>query len=304
MTDVTVVITGMILFVSPAAYDQSGKIINAAVAANGTRASVSTYGVEIPIHVTKLRIAKSSVVAPVLKPAGRFFPDGTEYVIELQGDRVQFGTMSAGPCTPLAGSGTLETRPSFVDVPRLDEIVSDKIRLIDGAFPKGGDFKTINPAIANGWLDIPDGILRSRHSHNKINDTVEFRPSRRVVSLPDEVEWTWNSTNADCLLITPFQDPNAAITVNFQPNQRFGARYFNINEDEAKSGEVIKGIGYDWELLWNLLDGVPAPKPLPYALQPPPEPQPSDMSGSHPIKGTTGVNCAPAKVTPGGTGGS
>lgn len=295
MTDITVTILGMILFVSARAYDPGGSPnLSAAVAANASKPIESHYDVDLPTHVSALQVADSDVLKNIGDLTRISVGSNGSRQITLRGDHVFFGKMSGSSCKPLVAAVESSSGKSFLEVPRLDQIISDKLRLKKGSFPDsaGTDFTAIDSNIVSAWFDIPQGMLRVLHSDDRTDDAVQFRPSRKIASLPSSVKWHLIA-DADCVAVVPFQRGTSAGFV-FKPAIAVHVTFENVAED-ASTGEAFPGIGYDYEVLYSLLDGMPAVPPIPYSIKPP-------TADDH-VRGMTGVDCAPAGLLPGGGGG-
>jgi hypothetical protein len=137
---------------------------------------------------------------------------------------------------------------------------------------------------------MPVGNLRAAHSENPADDRVEFRPKRTEATIVDHVVWHLRPGLANCVLITPFASDQSTdkVMIPLSSVEPAVVRYENM-VTEVHDGEVVRGIGYDFEIMYQLFSEANRPKfpPIPYALGQP------HREGTQ-IRGTTGVNCGPA----------
>ena len=294
MTTVNVHITGMVLFVSPSAYaENGGSRVNAAVAVNARYFPNSTYHIDIPSHEAVVTVPTASITQRI-DDYRRTVDTNDGTVVRLLGDRVQFGTYHEnGDFEPLSPAG-LQIRPSFNDIPRLDEIV-DNARLGENRHPVDDEYDNIDSKFVAGWLNIPRGSICARHSANRTEDEVEFRPSRKHAVMAERVEWALLA-NVNAVKITPFAG-NGEVTLIFDPHASVHVKY--ANDDVQSTGENVTGIGYDFEVLYALLhDRIDVP-PLPYSTQAPGSKRTVSVYMSEDtVKATTGVNCGPGTLAP------
>src|SRR3954468_14829774 len=93
MNDIIIVITGMILLMSPYAYNPpiGSKTINAAVAVNASDPK-SSYGIDIPQHFASLTFTTSDL-GTVTESGLHLVKDGDDSRLDLKGDLVQLGNV-------------------------------------------------------------------------------------------------------------------------------------------------------------------------------------------------------------------
>jgi hypothetical protein len=294
MNDITVVISGMILFLSPVAYIPNGsEKIHAAVAVNAT-SPTSSYGVDIPKHYAALVFANNDLSAPN-DPANRLTADDVpnKTRLDLHGDRVQFGLFDgrSRTCHAIADNPSIidaTTSHSFGDIPRMKDLVG-KLDLDPDTYPVNGIFSGVTPKKVAAWFEVPLGRLRGIHSESLQDDEAVFRPTNRNVLLVPAVEWRLPEGSVDCLAVTSF-DNTSRVDIPFKPG-RVSVTY--QNRADMTSGEMVPGIGYDFEVLYGLFTTKPQIPPLPYSVT-------SPMHANTPVSVTTGINCGPATVPGGG----
>lgn len=295
MNEITIMISGMVLLMAPIAYQQSGSDkIHAAVAVNATEPT-SSYGVDIPQHFAAL-VFSSADLSTLSDPGKRVAPDendASKMRVQLLGDRVQIGTFDSGNkiCNAVAddpNAANATTSNSFKDVPRMRDLVENLVLDAD-TYPAAGDFSGIKPKKVAGWFEIPLGRLRALHSDHPQDDEVAFRPTHRTGTVVPTIEWRIQSGNADCVVVKPFNS-GSRIDISFKAGNKVMFRY--ENSANMDSGEVVPGIGYDFEVLYGLFTTKPTIPPLPYGVVVP------QRAGTT-INGDTGVNCGPASL-PGG----
>jgi hypothetical protein len=303
MNDITVVITGMILLMSPAAYVDPNlnpsTTINSAVAVNATNPQ-SKYGMDIPQHFAKL-VFQTAELDVAYDPEKRLYADEAESVVDLEGDHVQIGTFDTinNRCKPNPSySATIMN--SIKDLPRMGDLV-DKADLADNTYPVNGKFDGIDSDMVSGWLEVTSGRLGAIHSEDPKLDAVMFQPTHRSAMLAPKVEWHIKD-QANCVLVKPFSGPGE-IDIPFKKDIEVSVNY--QNEADMHSGEVMPGVGFDYEVLYGLYKYPPAMPPIPFALDlvghtPKQGAQSVDPPGASTTSVTTGINCGPATIPSGG----
>ncbi|MEO8380837.1 MAG: hypothetical protein ABI779_14325 [Acidobacteriota bacterium] len=297
MNEITVIIAGMVLLVSTNAYMPQGTdIVRAGLAIEAGESIDSVYDVDIQPHHAQLSVPTDAIDGAKLTVSKRALldkrlgpNDGGRRTLRLLGDRVQLGKWET-TCKPLPESATAIRDATAL--PRLGEIVGPDVMLASRTFPSGknyDNYTTINTKLVAGWLEIQGGRLHALRSPDPTDDEVEFRPSRRRVALSPAVEWFPKSNDTDCLLITPFSGIDE-IMIPFLPGPVI-VRYEVMAHQS--SGEGIVGIGYDYELFYELLKSKPRVPPIPYAIISKIEVDPD--TGER-VNGSTGVNCGPPKI--------
>lgn len=301
MNDITVIISGIVLLVSSNAYLSSGTdAISSAIAVEAGQPIDSKYDIDIPLHEAMLMIPSEHVtftrdpdkrleLRPVVTPEGEDPPLMT--ILRLRGDRIQMGRGGTA-CTGAAAQNTL-TRDSARTLPRFSEIVGPNVRLATNTFPSGQDFTRMDETLVAAWMDIRGGSLRAVHSPDgRPFEEVEFRPSRRRARLAPRVDWTLPAHQADCVIITPFRAAlGAPIVIGLKAETDIEIHLANMADE--MTGEAVPGIGYDYELFYNVLASPPGVPPIPYALQP--VEIVSETSGISPDI-FSGVNCGPPRI--------
>jgi hypothetical protein len=310
MNDIIVVITGMILLMSPAAYDhQSGAstTINAAVAVNATDPK-SSYGIDIPQHFASLTFTTSDL-GTVVQSGLHLVKDGDDSRLDLQGDLVQLGKVDGnGACGPLPDDTKATVTNSIRELPRMGDLV-EKADLADRTYPVGGVFKDIDTDKIAAWFEIPLGRLRAKHKVSPQDDEVMFHPLHRNSMVTEKVEWHIQAGKANCIHVTSF-DQKSWIDIPFKPDVDLSVDYKNTAD--TQSGDMMPGVGFDFEVLYGLYKYPPAMPPIPFSVkllnqvlmnmddkpvkqnaQPGPDP-------FVPTNATTGVNCGPATIPSGG----
>ena len=290
--EIRVLISGLILLVSSNAFmDPGTDVIRSALVVNASKPFDSAYDVDIPVHEAVLSVLADEV-ATIIDPESRVsLAAGGKRLLRLNGDHLEFGT-GGGNCKPLHVPAV--ARDSTATLPKLSEIIGSQARLRDGTFPTGADaddFTLMKADAVLAWLDLTaGGSLRAKYAKdqqkNVVHDEVEFRPSRRKADLAPAVEWSLDAGTADCLVITPFSG-GSRIVLAFKKDRPAILTLRNTAMED--SGEVIPGIGYDYEILYSLLRNRPPVPPIPYSVTP------HDAKDGH-VHGVTGVNCGPPKT--------
>jgi hypothetical protein len=331
MNDITVVITGMILLMAPIAYDypNGSKTIHAAVAVNATDPK-SSYGIDLPQHFATL-VFTTADLDTAIGYKTRLVADNMTHLstVELHGDRVQLGTFDGSVCTAILNDPTQDNATitnSIRDLPRMEDLIksdlADDTHPINADFSKpiNDDFSKIKPGKVAGWFEIPSGRLRAIHSANPQDDEVLFHPPHRNAMVAPEVRWHVKGTQgvAGCVLVTPFTGVGQ-IAIPFLQGKTVSVSY--KNEADKTTGEVMPGVGFDFEVLYGLYKDVPKMPPIPFSidlLDQTPESNEArnavsssghNMSpaigvnqgqGKRITNATTGVNCGPATIPSGG----
>lgn len=301
MNEVSVIITGMVLMVAPVAFVPSNikQEINAAVVVDG-KDFTGKYGMDVSPHNAMFMINDASIdSANIQGPKSRMVKSGLDQQIALDGDRIQFGDFYDINVKPACRAFPVDranpkakTAESFRDVPRFQDILLKEAKLLaDTAHPDTSDnFNGIDKSLVSAWLEIPDGKLRAFHRHRE-EDFVEFRPGRHPATVVDRVVWRVPKT-AVCVMINPFSntdimDTTKVLSVPFKANTKVVAQLMNMGD--STDGDVVEGIGYDFEILYKALKEQPlGPPPLPYAIM--------DQQRKVTVSGSTGVNCGPASL--------
>jgi hypothetical protein len=290
MDEIKVMIVGLFMLVAPIAYFPSSTVtdVNAAVAVEGGEAFDSVYDVDIPLHHALMSFTPTDVKV-ITDPQNRVTDDGE---LDLAGDRIQFGNMKNTVCEAVKITDAKFPAPgdSLRGTPRLTTMLKAP-ELRTGARPGSGtDFTQVKPEFVAAWVDMPVGILRAKQSDEPEDDEVEFRPSGVRATLAKTVLWRLKRTEANCVRITPFADPDNFIDIEIlQKKMTFTIQ----NVADESTGNMVPGVGYDFELLYRLLTGPIILPPLPYA-----HPKPSrkaDADDGH-VHGGTGVNCGPVML--------
>jgi hypothetical protein len=303
MNDIIVSISGMILLMAPVAYDPSAtasKAIHAAVAVNATDPT-SSYGMDIPQHFATLSFTTSDL-ATVIESGIHLVKDGDDSRLDLKGNRVQFGNVDRnGAC--IAIQDDPKSNPSITnsirELPRMGDLV-EKSDLADYTHPVGGVFKDIDPNKVAAWFEIPMGRLRAKHKVSPQDDEVMFHPLHRNAMVAEKVEWHIQAGKTDCVVVTSFDEKNR-IDIPFKPGVDVSVDY--RNDADMDSGDVMPGIGFDFEVLYGLYKYPPAMPPLPFSVK---LLNLLNEMGDHlgkdfvPTNSTTGVNCGPATIPSGG----
>jgi hypothetical protein len=170
----------------------------------------------------------------------------------------------------------------------MNDLISD-LTLDSDTYPINGGYGGVAPAKVSAWFEIPFGRLLALHSDHQQDDEVTFRPIHRNALVARAVQWRIQD-KADCVLVTPFTG-SSRVDIPFQPGKRVSVSYQNMADMD--SGEVITGIGFDFEILYKLFTNKPTLPSLPYSVNLP-------VRGHTPVNGNTGVNCGPATVPSGG----
>jgi hypothetical protein len=288
MQEIKVLITGMFLLVAPKAYVPSSNVvdINAAVAVEGGAPFGSAYNVDIPLHHAKLTWTPGDVSVTV---------DIDQRVgtgeLRLEGDHIQFGNVMSSACRANNPTTSPMTGDSMRSLPHLSALVTMPVLRDDAKPANGTDFTNVVKADrVAAWLDMPTGIVRAHHSGNREDDQVEFRPSGTTAALSRTVLWRLDRKDADCVLITPFASTGKAITLTLvSKNVTFTLE--NVADEDT--GDMVPGIGYDYELLYRLLVTPPVVPPIPYASK---RPTANSTGPKAHADAGTGVNCGPTSL--------
>lgn len=306
MNEITVIISGIVLLVSSNAYLSSGTdVISSAIAVEAGQPMDSQYDIDIPLHEAMLIIPAEHVtfttdpdkriesreIVTEQGEGGQEPPMVMMKVLRLRGDRIQMGRGGTA-CSGAAAQNTM-TRDSARTLPRFGEIIGPHVSLADRTFPTGQNFTRMNETLVAAWLDIRGGHLRPVHSPDgQAFEEVEFRPSRRRARLAPQVHWTLPAQEVDCIVITPFRAAlGSPIVIGLQPETDIEIHLENMAD--PATGEVIPGIGYDYELFRKVIANYPAIPPIPYALQPVEAPPETSEFGPDVF---SGVNCGPPRI--------
>ena len=319
MNDITVVITGMVLLMSPYAYDQSKTTtIHSAVAVNATEPK-SAYGVDIPQHFSSLYLGARSTFAKFSDTENRIVDEGPDTTrVDLDGDLVQLGTFDGSVCTPYRDDTSDKYHPtvtnSIKELPRMADLVKD-ITLLPKTYPVDHDYRDLDTTKVAAWLEIPLGRLLAVHSKNQKDDEAMFLPMHRSAMLAKEVRWQVADKYDHCILVTPFKT-GGKVYVAYKPGS-VSIDYENVSDEE--SGEGMTGVGFDYEVLYGLFTSPPAMPPLPFSVglihqglnsigaslgHGHRKKKPADGAKTNeevvPFNLNTGVNCGPATIPSGG----
>jgi hypothetical protein len=197
---------------------------------------------------------------------------------------------------------------SIRDLPRMADLV-EKSELSTDTYPNSSTgFDKINAGKVAAWLEIPIGRLRATHAKSPLYDEVMFHPLHRNAMVAEEVQWRIPSGKTDCMLVTSFDKTNpSTIDIQFKPG-RISVEY--LNTADMESGEMMPGIGFDFEVLYGLYKNPPAMPPIPFSVgllslieklrdanKNEVAAHPEDFI---PTNANTGVNCGPATIPSGG----
>ncbi|HKR66363.1 MAG TPA: hypothetical protein VJZ00_21730 [Thermoanaerobaculia bacterium] len=299
MSEITVVLSGIVLLVSSNAYLTTGgsNAISSAIAVEARTPIDSAYDIDIPVHNAMLTFLKADVDGgATIDPDKRLEPakegdshEGVDLIVlQLRGDRVQLGTGGA-VCGGLPAS-TTNARDSLQTLPRLSEIVRPDVTLRSGTFPVGTNFTGMDKSRVAAWLDIRGGHLRATHTEDERPryEEVEFRPTRRRARISPHVLWT-APAGVDCVVVTPFAAGGKMIKIVLNPDRDIRIGFHNMAD--MSTGELVPGIAYDFELFYRLINNSPVIPPLPYTLA-----EIEIETGGPGPDGLTGVNCGPPRV--------
>jgi hypothetical protein len=326
MNDITVVISGMILLMSPYAYDQTGSHkIHSAVAVNASKPLESKYGLSVPLHFAALVFKAGDLDRPgkTQDPDNRLNDVDGSTRVELEGDLVQIGIFDDGQnkCVPIKDDPTANDAAidnSILDLPRMGELVTKPL-LDDKTYPVNGSYIGVDATRVASWFEIPLGAMHATHSGYPQQDAVMFPPVHKNAVVAAAVNWHIDASNkADCVLVSPFIQPSKfRIDIVFKPGNVVSVGY--ENKADMTTGFVMPGVGFDFEVLYSLYKEQPAMPPLPFSArllghQPNMAVAPAVKTGrtrssgktttpltTHtPFNPTTGVNCGPATIPSGG----
>jgi hypothetical protein len=319
MNDITVVITGMILLMSPAAYISGGNpTIHAAVSVNANDPK-SSYGMDIPQHFSALYLPGKKSAFPYSDDLGKRIIDidDKNSRVDLNGDLVQLGTFSGNICTPYPNDPNEKASPTVTNsikaLPRIADLVND-LTLAPKTYPNGRDYSGMDSTKVAAWLEIPLGRLLAVHSNNPQDDEAMFLPPHHSALVAKEVWWHVADKYDHCVMVTPFTSGNKVV-VAFSPGS---TSITYANDADQESGEVMPGIGFDFEVLYGLLATPPAMPPVPFSvglISQGLNPKNANAHSAHGhvmkksnntdqdkgiFNATTGVNCGPATIPSGG----
>ena len=316
ITEITVIIAGIVLVVSPAAYvDQGGKEANAVVAMEAHSPDPSKYDVDIPPHEARFLIETKAIDRIVSDDSGRLIsaPNGTSYVL-LQGDVVQFGTYNDVKKTcdvPRADLHPPASNPTMKDVVHLRTLLGGP-KMLDvtnrpTAMNSGGgyDYSQVDEDRVAGWLEMATGNLQPLGGSSADNHEV-FRPTRTPANYFDFVIWDLKKKDVvACAAITPFSSAtgNKTVVITLKSGQVYAA--FSNTAIEPIEGDVVPGVDFDFELMYQLLavGDRPVIPPIPYSVTTPKASRPKMNQDLEIIfeklrmfYGASGVNCGPANL--------
>jgi hypothetical protein len=273
--DIKIIVAGTVLLTAPGMYDgvvDPKAPFESAVAVAAKAAKTGSYDIVIPQHQAVLVVSdlQHDTTPPTM---------GASIVLDHQ--RVFFGKMQSSLCTKVVSG--VELSPSTINIPRLNLVMKNPPKLAANARPTGTDFSGMAGGPVAAWLDLPAGKLRATHS-SLIEEAVEFRPSERLAVLPSQVFLTVKSGDINCMVVIPFGGNPTTYTF---PDPDFTVTFQNTMVDNT--GEVVPGIGYDFELLYDLLDNTKDKiPPIPYSAV-----AKKASQGNGEINTQTGVNCGP-----------
>jgi uncharacterized protein YvpB len=282
--EIKIVVAGIVLLTAPGMYDgvvDQKAPFESAIAVDAHAPKTGSYDVDIPAHQAQLTVEglQESDTTP-----------STQNPIVLDHQRVYFGVMTNGACRQLPTGAALG--PSAVNLPRLSLLMKNNPKLLANARPRGGNFAGLKGGPVAAWLDLPRGTLQTIHSPSMMDEAVEFRPSERVAVLASQVFMTLKAGDLDCMVITPFGGDPVMYTF---PEKEKNFKITFKNTMVEGTGQIVPGIGYDFELLYDLMDS-PKDKvpPIPFSLSPVKKSPPVDPhAGEGEINTQTGVNCGP-----------
>lgn len=277
MYDIKIIVAGIILLTGSSMYDgvvDPSAPFESAIAVDAASARVGSYDVDIPAHNAKIQL---DVLHDTVPSFGG--------IMTLNHHRIYFGKKASGNCVQLPTGASLGA--SALNIPRLSQIMKTAPVLRDDARPKAGDFKPLATGPVAGWLELPRGTLQAPHSPSRMDEVVEFRPSERVAVLASQVFLTLPAGSIDCMVVTPFG--GSAVTYDIQ-DPSFTVTMLNMAAPDT--GQAVPGIGYDFELLYDLFKRKDPVPPVPYSLSPA-KTTPSNTMPMGEINTQTGVNCGP-----------
>jgi hypothetical protein len=287
--EIRIIIAGMVLLAA------SGKIVingdmsklGAAIAVQGAKGRVGSYDVDIPEHETILSVDNVASVTGDTTPT-RFKTDG----LHLKGERVQLGVLNGSDCAAITSGATKEN--SLMSLPHIDEFLKSASVLNDKTRPKTlTDFTNLKDGPVRAWLDLPStATVGTRHSEQRSEEAVEFRPSERLAMMSQQVEAKLARDNVNCVVVTSFANPANTLVYKLKSTGDVRIDFKNVMVED--SGEMVPGIGYDFELIYDLIVAKDPIPPLPYSLS-----AAASSSATRHVPGTElnavrGVNCGPS----------
>jgi|GEM_PF-768630 len=278
MTEITVVIQGMVMLVASTVYQQPSNrpdTTGAAIAIEASTAHAGSFGVMIPAHLARV-VVPAEAVTGTIPPLLAVSTNPRFREVALAGHRIQFGSFSGNTCTPLPGdgaSGAIFAPLDSAGVPDLS-LIMEKTTISERARPNGADYSKIDRKLVAGWLEITTGTLAVEKPSSL--SYAEFRPSLppslyRYRPVPS-VTWSFD-VDAPCMLITPFG--GSPQTVQLQPVSSISIDYQDAPDLAAMSSMIEamrtrRGVSYDFELMYGILKDPPVIPPLPYVVHPDP----------------------------------
>lgn len=260
-TTITIIIQGIILFVSSGVYGvgEEPRNTGAAIAIHSD-GRMGSYDVMLPDHKPQLILVASEVATSPM-PA-LFRRDANDYVADLAGHRIQVGIVTNGVCTGMTGAGATGDLAAM-NVPDISKLGLDSTVIDDNARPtSANDYKDIDPDRVAAWLEMRDGALTTEGQSDMV---AEFRPATDVQFNPiQRVQWRTPNA-APCLIVTPFG--GAPVYVVFKPTVSPVVRYENrpvVAGGGHRHGRAFAS--YDFELLYDVLDKKPDIPPVPHQL--------------------------------------
>jgi hypothetical protein len=264
MTEIHVLIQGIIMFVSSTVYGVSDRNTGGAIAVHASP-HVGKYDVMLPEHKAKLFIPidRVAISTPPLTET-----EGTSYVIALDGARVQIGNYSSRGCGQTGGAGPAGdlSKMNVPDVPRLTAVT----RIRDDSRPtQTGIYSGIDPNRVSAWLNMSGGTLDVVPTATPTQ--AEFRPKTQITYTPvAAVKWTTNPITSPCVTITPFRGGSPTV-VRLTADPLIEMRFENLPVPAPQGHSHGRlGASYDFELLYDLLDAQPVIPPIPHHLLPDP----------------------------------
>jgi hypothetical protein len=264
MTDIQVLIQGLVLLVSSGVYQHGLSGTGAAVAVHSA-GRPGKYGVDLPQHKAELLVEKEPVVSsdPPLTDAD-LDASGLNYVIPLAGQRIQVGSISGKQCKTDSPLTTAGAGGALRNTPSLGDLSLPSTRISTDARPSStGKYDAIDPNRVDGWLELLGGTLAD---DTPTGVMAELRPpATREYETAVGAKWTRPAVNAPCLLITSFRTGAQRIVV-FDPGAPTVKMTFHSLPMTPQNGHRHgrPGVSYDFELLYDLFDQKPAIPPVPH----------------------------------------